>query len=85
MAVFDFTEAVSFVGRTVLVELVCDDEPGSTWYCVFVAGVVFSVPGVYEHPHFIAFPMGSKSAFPDEFWWSDIKTIAPMGRALRVL
>lgn len=84
MAVFDFTEAVSFVGRTVLVELAWDDEPVSFWHCVFVAGVVFSVPGVYEHPHFMVFPVGSKPSFPDEFMWSDIKTIAPMGRALRV-
>lgn len=84
MAVFDFTEAVSLVGRTVLVELAWDDEPDSYWSCVCVVGVVFSVPGVYEHPHFMVFSVGSKPTYPNELFWADIKTIAPVGRALRV-
>jgi len=87
MAVFDFTEAVSFVGRHVLVELVFPDEnevSDSLWSCVFVVGVVFSAPGIYEHPHFLGFSLGYRSPYPEEFFWERIKTIAPMGRALRV-
>lgn len=80
MADFDFTEAVSFLGRTALVELRCYGFQETFWCCVRIAGVVFSMPGVYEHSHFMVFSMGAEQRFPDELFWSQIESIIPIDR-----
>lgn len=80
MADFDFTEAVSFLGRTALVELRGYGFQGPFWCCVRIAGVVFPVPGVYEDSHFMVFSMGTQQRFPDELFWSEIESIIPIDR-----
>lgn len=75
MAVFDVTEAVSYLGKTVLIELVWDEDPEPLWCIVRIAGVVLSLEGVYEHPHFMVFSVARPQTYPDEMLWSDIRTI----------
>lgn len=75
MAVFDVTEAVAYLGRTVLIELVWDDDPEPLWCVVQIAGVVLALEGVYEHPHFMVFNFSRPQTYPDEMFWSDIRTI----------
>ncbi len=81
MAVFDVTEAVSYLGRTVLVELVFDDErPESepTRCVVRIAGVVLALEGVYDWPHFLVFDAVCPGVHPEEVFWSDIQSIRPL-------
>lgn len=75
MAVFDVTEAVAYLGRTVLIELVWDEDPEPHWCCVHIAGLVLGLQGVYEHPHFMVFSVAKPQSYPDELFWSDIRTI----------
>lgn len=75
MAVFDVTEAVAYLGRTVLIELVWDEDPEPYWCCVHIAGLVLGLQGVYEHPHFMVFSVAKPQSYPDELFWSDIRTI----------
>lgn len=75
MAVFDVTEAVAYLGRTVLIELVWDEDPEPHWCCVYIAGLVLGLQGVYEHPHFMVFSVAKPKSYPDELFWSDIRTI----------
>lgn len=75
MAVFDVTEAVAYLGRTVLIELVWDDDPEPLWCVVQIAGVVLALEGVYEHPHFMVFNVSRPQTYLDEMFWSDIRTI----------
>jgi len=80
MAVFDVTEAVRYLGKTVLVELVWDDEPEPLWCLVRIAGVVIALEGVYQHPHFMVFSCVRPQTYPDEMFWSDIRTIKVLDR-----
>ncbi|MDU7753009.1 MAG: hypothetical protein E7J92_27880 [Pseudomonas aeruginosa] len=49
--------AISLIGKTVLVELVWEDDSETLWRCVRIAGVVLALEGVYEHPHFMVFSL----------------------------
>lgn len=73
----DLLSAVSFLGESVLVELVWDDEPESFWRLGRVLGIVLPVEGVYEQAHLII--MNPNEQFPLEVFLSDIRTI----RAIR--
>lgn len=78
MAVFDVTDAVSYLGKTVLVELAWDDPDDGKfelWRIVRVVGVVLALEGVYEHPHFMVFDFSRPQAFPDEMMWEHIRTV----------
>lgn len=82
MAVFDVTDAVSYLGKTVLFELSFeDDDEGivEIWRCVHVVGVVLELQGVYPHPHFLCFDLPEPGGFPSEVFWSDVKTSRVLG------
>ena len=82
MAVFDVTDALAYLGKTVLFELSFDDEDGVTfemWRCVHVVGVVLELEGVYQHPHFLCFDLPDPGGFPTELLWSDVKTSRVLG------
>lgn len=83
MANFDVTEAVSYLGRTVLVELVWEEDPEPFWVCVHVVGVVLALEGVYSDPHFLVFRAGQPQRYPDEMFWENIRTFLPLERAAR--
>ncbi|HEP7884178.1 hypothetical protein [Pseudomonas multiresinivorans] len=67
--------ALSLIGKTVLVELVWPDDPEPLWCCVRIAGAVLALEGVYEHPHFMVFSLARPQTYPDEMFWSDIRTL----------
>lgn len=68
-------EAVLLLGKTALVELAWDDDPESLWCLVHIVGVVLALQGVYEHPHFMVFSASGGQTYPDEMFWSDIRTL----------
>ncbi len=67
--------AISLIGKTVLVELVWEDDSETLWRCVRIAGVVLALEGVYEHPHFMVFSLFGSETYPSEMFWSDIRTL----------
>jgi hypothetical protein len=78
MAVFDVTEALSYLGKTVLVELAFDDPDDGHfqhWCCVHIVGVVLALEGVYDHPHFMYLDLVNPSSYPYEMMWEDIRTV----------
>ena len=74
------TEAILLLGKTVLVELVWDDDPEPLWCFVHIAGVVLALEGIYEHPHFMVFSESRSQVYPDEMFWSDIGTLRVLER-----
>ncbi|QLC73697.1 hypothetical protein LPB260_23530 [Pseudomonas sp. LPB0260] len=76
---FDPITAISYIGRTVLVELCWDDDNEMLWRCYHVIGVVLPVPGVFEDGYFLTVPFGGSDDFPVEIYFDSINTI----RAIR--
>ena len=87
MATFDVTEAVSYLGRTALVELVWVDEDtgeiDDMWCCVHIVGVVLALEGVYEHPHFLTMDFAHPWPTPHEMFWDNIRAIVPLDARAR--
>lgn len=78
MAVFNVTDAVSYLGKTVLVHLGSYDPDCGLFElscCLQIVGVVLALEGVYEHSHFLAFDVGHPDKYPTEVFWDDIKSI----------
>lgn len=71
----DLDNALTYLGKTVLVELVWDDEPESFWQCMHIVGAVLPMEGVYKKAYFLTFEVSGKSQFPNEVFLSDIRTI----------
>lgn len=69
------SQAVSLLGKTVLVELSWDDDPESLWCFVHVVGVVLALEGLYEHPCFMVLSVAKPQAHPEEMFWSNIRTL----------
>ena len=77
-AVVDASTAQDYIGQTVLVELHWDDEPESYWYCLHIVGVMLPVEGVYEHGCFTTLELNAQDEFPNEVFFSNIRTIRVM-------
>ena len=77
-AVVDASTAQDYIGQTVLVELHWDDEPESYWYCLHIVGVMLPVEGVYEHGCFMTLELNAQGEFPNEVFFSNIRTIRAM-------
>ncbi|WP_282339029.1 hypothetical protein [Pseudomonas sp. PS02288] len=71
-------EAFSYVGQTALVELAWDEEPVGYWRCFHIVGVVLPLSGVYEHAYFMTLSMNGDDKYPNEVFFSDIRTIRVM-------
>jgi len=80
MAKFDVPSAVALLGKRVLVELTCEDEPRSLWQGCTIVGVVLPLEGVYRHPHFLVMDMAGKQVFPEEVFWADIRSLMVLKR-----
>lgn len=86
MGIVNVTEAVKLVGSVVIFELAFEDDDGLTdtsFSCVFVAGVVLGLEGVYPHPHFCVYYMDSKTdRYPDQVFLRDIRsyTVVPVDK-----
>lgn len=80
MAEFDTPSAVALLGKRVLVELALEDEPGTLWQCAVIVGVVLPLEGVYRHPHFLVLDMAGEQTFPEEVFWSAIRSLVVLKR-----
>jgi len=74
----DAHAAPNFVGQLVLLELVCQEELEPVWCLFHIVGFVLPVEGVYPHGYFMAIPATGDRAFPEEVFFSDIRTIRVM-------
>ncbi|MER0044721.1 hypothetical protein [Pseudomonas sp. MGal98] len=74
----DTATAFNYVGQTVLVELAWDEEPTGFWMCVHIVGVVLPISGLYEHAYFMTLNMNGQDKYPNEVFFSDIRTIRAM-------
>lgn len=71
--------ALSYMGQTVLIELVWDSDPEPMWVFKHIVGVILPVEGVYSHAYFMAVGVADTEPEPVELFFSDIRTI----RAIR--
>lgn len=71
----DVLSAVGFLGKSVTVELVWDDEPDPCWRSGYVIGVVLPVEGVHEQAFLIVKNPGDD--YPLDVYLSDIRSIRP--------
>lgn len=86
MAVFDVTEALSYLGKTVLLETTFHDPDEGVcrdWSIVHIVGVVLALEGVYSHSHFLYLDAVNPSSYPYELWWEHITTISPLKKTTR--
>ena len=77
--VVNASNAASFIGKTVLMELAWEQDPEPLWRCFHILGFVLPMEGVYEHGYFLTMDFDGKSRYPDETFFSSIRTI----RAIR--
>ncbi|TRX75348.1 hypothetical protein [Pseudomonas mangiferae] len=76
--VLDAAAAFAYVGQTVLVELAWDEEPEGYWMCLHIVGVVLPMSGVYEDAYFLTLNMNGQDRYPNEVFFSHIRTIRTM-------
>jgi len=69
----DADTALSYVGKTVLMELTWDGE--SFWQCAHIVGIVLPMAGVQDNAYFMAISVAAQYPFPDETFLADIRTI----------
>ncbi|MFG5863090.1 hypothetical protein [Metapseudomonas sp. CR1201] len=72
--------ATSLIGQTVMMELVLEDEPESLWRCFHIVGLVAPIPGLVKEGHFLCFNALQEEQFPNEIFWSDIRTLTTLHR-----
>lgn len=75
----DAANASAYLGQSVLVELVVDEDPESYWRILHIVGVVLPMAGIYDQAYFMAMFSDDSSRYPCEIFLSDILTI----RAIR--
>ncbi|HCF4361059.1 TPA: hypothetical protein NIE75_003753 [Pseudomonas aeruginosa] len=74
----DTESALTYLGKTVLVELVWEQAPEPLWCLLHIVGVVLALEGVYSDPYFLVIDANSERDYPNEMFWSDIRTIRVM-------
>lgn len=77
-AALDAKSALLYLGQSVLIEMVFDEEPDPIWRWVLVVGVVLPAEGLRGGPHFLTLKPGAEKAFADEAFWENIRTIRVM-------
>ncbi|MDI4001734.1 hypothetical protein QK412_10085 [Pseudomonas aeruginosa] len=77
-AALDAQSALRYLGQTVLIEMVFEEEPDPIWRWVRVVGVVLPTEGLRGGPHFLTLKPGAEKAFADEAFWENIRTIRVM-------
>ncbi|SIQ59722.1 hypothetical protein [Aquipseudomonas alcaligenes] len=80
----DILSAVGFLGQSVLLELVWDDDPDPCWRSGYVIGVVLLIEGVHEQAFLVVKNPGDD--YPLDVYLSDIRSIqATRGQSGNVL
>ncbi len=74
----DAATALSYVGKTVLVETAWDAEPESFWQCIQIVGVLIPTPDMQGAPCFLGVELSSSTRNPNEFYFDDICSIRAM-------
>ncbi|WP_447589986.1 hypothetical protein [Aquipseudomonas campi] len=75
----DAATAISYIGKTALMELRWDAEPESSWQLMHIVGVVLPMEGVYDHACFMAVYFDTPDPYPERVFFTEICTI----RAIR--
>lgn len=77
MAVTNLTDALPFLGKRVLIQLEFDDdgELYRRWSIVRIGGVMLEIDALWHAPYFLGFETGCSDRFPNEYFWSDIRSI----------
>lgn len=74
----DTGSALTYLGQTVLFELVWEQDPEPLWCLLHVVGVVLALEGVHSDPYFLVVAANGEGHYPNELFWSDIRTIRVM-------
>jgi len=74
----DAATALSYVGKTVLVETAWDAEPESFWQCIRIVGVLIPAPDMQGAPCFLGVELSSSTRNPSEFYFDNICSIRAM-------
>lgn len=76
--VVDPTNAIKYLGQTVLVELAFDELPEPYWRCYHIVGLVLPIEGVCDQACFMAKGINDETPYPNELFFEDIRTIWAM-------
>ncbi|HBO2455653.1 MULTISPECIES: hypothetical protein [Pseudomonas] len=76
--VLDAESALPYLGKTVLVELAWEQDPESLWCCMHIVGIVLPLAGIQEEPYFLVKHVAGDEPFPNEMFWSNVRTIRVM-------
>ena len=74
----DAATALSYIGQTVLLELMWEGDTESFWQCMHVVGVVLPVEGVQDEAYFLGMGIASSSSYANEIYFEDICSIRAM-------
>jgi len=74
----DAATALSYVGKTVLVETAWDAEPESFWQCIQIVGVLIPTADMQGAPCFLGVELSSSTSNPSEFYFDNICSIRAM-------
>lgn len=76
--VLDAESALPYLGKTVLVELAWEQDPESLWCCMHIVGIVLPLAGIQDEPYFLVKHVAGDEPFPNEMFWSNVRTIRVM-------
>lgn len=71
----DAASAIGFIGQTVFIELVLEEDPEPIWRFKHIVGVVLPVQGINDVGYFLTLPVIGEADFPDEIYFDSINTI----------
>jgi hypothetical protein len=71
----DLATALTYLGKTVLLEQGWQQEPESFWQCMHIVGVVLPMEGICKHAYFLAVEACNDQKHPNEVFFADIRTI----------
>ena len=74
----DTPTALSYVGQTVLLELMWQGDTESFWQCAYIAGVMIPRDSRQGEPCFLGVELSSSTRNPNEFYFDDICSIRAM-------
>ncbi|BAU76100.1 hypothetical protein [Metapseudomonas furukawaii] len=74
------TQAMGLIGQTVMMELVWEQDPEPLWRCFHIVGVVVPLEGLVEEGHFLVLNALHEERFPNEVFWSNIRTLTTLHR-----
>jgi hypothetical protein len=78
-AAVDASMALNYMGKTVLMELAWECDSETVWRLMQIVGVVLPYEGTFPHGHFLIVPLSNKTKYPDEVFFSSIRTIRVVG------